>query len=203
LFPLTRAFAATQRSIPCPIVEPEHLPEKPDGENGRGIGLRSVSHEGNVARSRPASEGRGSERLAASRAAELLGDAFEELQQPVAALAAPVAALGLRAGEVHDAQLLAFLAEGQPAPVARAAGFSPTERKPTAGEAARRTAVLDDGSQTVPSYNGSDRLRNSQRSRYRPLAVFGTDAAREWSAIRNVARATVTTWWQHGHCGFI
>src|SRR5439155_118583 len=72
---------------------------------------------------------------------------------PVAALAAPVPAVGLRDGQVHDAQLLASLAEGQPAPVARAACLSPSERKSAAGEGARCTAVLDDGSHRPP-YRG-------------------------------------------------
>ena len=39
--------------------------------------------------------------------------------------------------------------------------------------------------------------------RYSVRGVFGADAGREWSAIRNVARVTSTTLWQRGHCGFI
>ena len=132
MFRLPRRSAATHPRIPCPIIAPEHLPQKPNGEHGGCIGLRSVSHHGNIAQCRrrrpsvPASDGRVSERLAALRAAEFLGDAFKELQEPVAALAAPVPAVGLRDGQVHDAQLLASLAEGQPAPVARAACLSPS-----------------------------------------------------------------------------
>src|SRR5712692_9892038 len=38
---------------------------------------------------------------------------------------------------------------------------------------------------------------------YRARGVFGTDPSREWSAIRNVARVTVTPLWQRGHCGSI
>lgn len=156
MFRLPRRSAATHPRIPCPIIAPEHLPQKPNGEHGGCIGLRSVSHHGNIAQCRrrrpsvPASDGRVSERLAALRAAEFLGDAFKELQEPVAALAAPVAAIGLRDGKVHDAQCLASLAEGQATPVARAAGFPPSERKPTAGEGARRTPVLDDRSHRLP-----------------------------------------------------
>src|SRR5439155_15879510 len=150
---------ATHPRIPGLIIVPEHLPEKPNGEHGGRVGLPCVSHDGNIAQPRrrqpshPASEGRVSERLAALRAAELLGDAFKELQEPVAALAAPVPAVGLRDGQVHDAQLLASLAEGQPAPVARAACLSPSERKSAAGEGARCTPVLDDGSHRSP-YRG-------------------------------------------------
>jgi len=38
---------------------------------------------------------------------------------------------------------------------------------------------------------------------YDAVGVFCGDRGREWSAIRKVARVTVTTSWQRGHFGVI
>src|SRR5581483_2066503 len=117
-------------------------------------------------RSAPRAERRLPELRAAPWTRDRVDGALDELQRRVAARAAPVATIGARFGQVDHGQVLALVADREPAPELGAARLAPADRQLLGREAAGRTLIRDDRSHPAArlarTFRAVNRARNGR-----------------------------------------